>query len=405
MKFINFSQVERYLQRQDQHRDDYYQLQRMQTAVNRLQHPELRYQVIQVGGTSGKGSTCAMIAAIVQQASWRVGLYSSPALPTTLHRIMVNQRPVAAGTVVRLMNTIQSRLTTCHLTSFEWWTILAFQYFAEQQVDYAIVEVGVGGRYDATTVVQPTVAIVTDIGLDHTEILGKTKTAIAQHKAAIIKPGVVGFTGSRLVKRGRYVNLNGASIHHASLRGTTFSYKQWHHITLGVPGVFQVRNAILALTVANHLSIPVTVVRRALAHLTLPARFQILQRQPLIIADGAHNPQKMAAFIDSFQQLVPRKLDQRVIVLLSIKYTKDLYHTLQPIMAVADEVIITAFSDSAPLGDIKTVLQQFKPTLPIQLMPNSQQAYQQLQHRLTRRDVGVITGSLYLLADLYSVIY
>ena len=180
-----------------------------------------------------------------------MGVYTSR-LVSTLERIQVNGNRWPSGRPCVWSTHSGPRLVSAP-THFETFTLLAFSYFAQRAVDYAVVEAGVGGTYDATNVVQPTVAIVTDVGLDHTDLLGRTKPLIARDKQGIIKPGCIGLTGSRFVKRGTYIPLDRAVIHHTSLTGTDFSYKGLKHLQLSALG--QHRNAILAIETAQRLGI------------------------------------------------------------------------------------------------------------------------------------------------------
>lgn len=401
MKFTSLNQFEQYLLKGNAARNDHYIIERVQQAVEILGNPQLKYKVVHVGGTSGKGSTCQMIYSILRAAGNDVGLFTSPGLASSLERAQINGRLITEHQVLHLVNHYWSQLKPLQLTSFEWFVVVSFLWFAEQKVDYAVIEVGVGGVLDATNVVQPAVAVVTDVGLDHTALLGKTKATIARKKAAIIqKPGVLGFTGSRYVKVGRYIDLNRAIIHDTNLHGTTFSYKKLKQVQLNVIGAFQVRNAILAITVAQALHISDAAIREGLQHIHLRARFEIVSRDPLIIMDGAHNPQKMSAFISSFKTVIPNRQYEHCIALISLKYSKDLVATLRPLTKLADKIIITGFSESHNLQTIKKTIANLKPDLPLVIIAQSTAAYRYFLMQVKPHDVGVITGSLYLISDL-----
>lgn len=402
--FRSVRQFEQYLEQHDPPRDQGYILDRIQAAVERLHHPELRYKVIHVAGTSGKGSTCRLIANILQTVHYRTGLYTSPHLVRINERIMINQRPITDQAFLRLVNTLWPKVADLCLSYFEWLTLLALVYFAERKVNYAVIEVGMGGRLDATNVVTPTVAIVTEIGLDHTEQLGRTRRQIAREKEAIIKLGCIGLTGSRYVHRGRYINLDRVALVKESLSGTIFHYRSYRNLNLGMPGRYQVRNAILALEACRVLHIPESALRRGLKTAQHTGRFTVFRRRPLIIVDGAHNPQKMKAFTTSLRHLTAGTAFERVIVLIAIKHTKDLSGTLRPLLPLVDHVIITTFAEGAAPNLIRGVIHRLHPAITTEIEPHSGRAYAHLREQLTARDLGIITGSLYMIGNLYSVL-
>ncbi|MFA6475188.1 MAG: folylpolyglutamate synthase/dihydrofolate synthase family protein [Patescibacteria group bacterium] len=366
-----------------------YQLERMQAAVERFGHPERKYKVIHVGGTSGKGSTCAMIASILQAAGYNVGLFTSPALVTETERITVNGKPIR-----KLVPPVD-----VNLTEFEQYTLAALSYFADRQVDYAVIEVGIGGKFDATNIVQPTVAIVTDIGLDHMDILGKTKQIIARDKQDIIKPGCIGLTGSTFIKRGTYIDLSKFKLKQADLTGSVFDYKHLKDVQLNWVGHYQIRNAILAIEAVQRLGIGSAAIRYGLKTVQSRGRFEVVNRKPLIILDGAHNPQKMSAFTHSLKQLVPLK-DKTVICLCSIKSTKDLINTLKPLLSLVDEIILTTFPNSYSLTQLEKAVKKLDKTIKIKKLTDSTAAFKYFKKKLTKQDVGIVTGSLYLIGKI-----
>lgn len=402
--FNSLGQLEAFLEKQNANRTDSYTLERMQQTVNLLGHPELDYKVVHIAGTSGKGSTCQMIYSILRAAGYSVGIYTSPALVSPLERIVVDGKEISERKALQIINQHWKLLEPLRLTYFELFTVLTFLYFSEKKVAYAVIEVGVGGRLDATNVVTPTVAIVTEVDLDHMELLGNTRQKIAREKEAIIKPGCIGLSGSTYVKRGRYIDLSKATNIKPTLSGTTFSYKSFQKIKLNLVGSYQVRNAILAIEAAQGLHLPKPALYKGLHQVKHLGRFEVISRKPLVIVDGAHNPHKMTAFVDSLEQLQQLEQFQQVIGLISIKYTKDIKHTLQPILPLLDVVIITTFGESAPAIKIAQVAHELQPDLPIFVSHQPRRAYRLFRKHLHRSDLGIITGSLYLIGELYSVL-
>ncbi len=403
IQFTSLAQLERQLQLHEQTWTHNYKLNRMQQAVARLGHPELNYKVVHIGGTSGKGSTCQMVYSILRSAGFKVGIFTSPHLVHSLERIVINDCSITTTAFLRYVNQVWLKVIDLRLTYFEFYTLMSLVCFARRKVDYAVIEVGLGGRLDATNIVTPTVAVVTDIGLDHTEVLGKTKRAIAKEKEAIIKPGCIGFTGSKFVHRGRYIELTAAKLQTTDLTGTVFHYKAHKKIKLNLVGAYQVRNASLAIEVATALHIAKRAIYHGLQHVHSRARFQIVSRQPLIIMDGAHNPQKMAAFVRSLRQVIHLKQYRRVTVLFALKYNKDARATLRPIVKLADTVIITSFRQAMPLRTLRELVQELKPGVQTIVQKHSSQAYCLLQQSLAQHDLGIITGSLYMIGDLLQI--
>lgn len=399
-RFTSLAQLERALRKNEQDWVHNYTLHRMYQAADRLEHPELRYDVIHVGGTSGKGSTCQMIYAILRASGHKVGVYTSPHLVDALERIEINGEAITEKKFLQLVNTIWPKIHDLHLTYFEFFTLFALFYFAQRKVDYAVVEVGLGGRLDATNVVTPAVAIITDIGLDHTEVLGHTKRAIAKEKEAIIKPGCIGLTGSRFVHRGKYVELTNTTIRTQDLVGTTFDYKNSKKLFLNLVGAYQVRNAILAIEAAQALHISKRAIYQGLTQVQSRGRFEIVSKKPLIIMDGAHNPQKMVAFARSLRQVVEVSSFNKAAILLALKYNKDALGTLRPIIPLADTVVLTSFSEGMSLSTLRQLVRRLNPTAKIIVQKNSAQAYTIFRNELAKKDLGIITGSLYMIGDL-----
>lgn len=400
MRFTSLDQLERYLMVADSKRHDHYTLDRVQEAVHILGNPQLQYQVVHVGGTSGKGSTCQIIASILQVKGKRVGLFTSPAIVSPLERLQINGKPVTERTFLQLTNAVWPLLEPVQLTYFEFFTIMALYYFSKESVAYAVIEVGMGGRLDATNVVTPTVAIVTTIGLDHTKQLGRTRPLIAREKEHIIKPGCIGLTGSRYVSRGKYIDTSTAKIHSQDLSGTVFSYKSYRKLRLNMLGQFQIHNAVLAIEAARGLHCTEAIIRKGLLTANNPGRFEIITRKPLVIMDGAHNPEKMASFITSLEHIVPVKEYNHVVGLIALKYNKDATATLRPLIRKLDTVIITTFDQGMAVTQLRTIVKKIRPSVRVILQANSTKAYREFRRHIDSRDLGIITGSLYMIGNL-----
>ncbi|HEX5412140.1 MAG TPA: folylpolyglutamate synthase/dihydrofolate synthase family protein [Terriglobia bacterium] len=297
-----------------------------------LHHPERRYPTAIVAGTNGKGSTCAMLASILESAGYRTGLYSSPHLVCVNERIRVSGQEIlesefaAAFTAVHhaVEELIGSAALPQRPSFFEYLTAVAFHHFAQAGVDFAVLEVGMGGRLDATNVTDASVAVITNVDLDHQEFLGNTLTAIAREKAGVIKPGrpvVSGCehaevrevirqrcreVGAELIVTGglepalNLFQLDGCYDFDLQMNGLDLP-----GISLHMAGMFQVKNAVTAAAAAWQLAragfrITPEAIRNGLHAAAWPGRLEVIRRRPLVLLDGAHNPaaaRELAEFI------------------------------------------------------------------------------------------------------------
>jgi dihydrofolate synthase / folylpolyglutamate synthase len=291
-----------------------FDLGRMFALLKLLGDPHRAYPVIHVAGTKGKGSTSAMAASCLQAAGYRVGLYTSPHLQEFTERIQVNGQLITPGDLAALIEEIKPSVAQVErLTTFEIATALGFLHFARQKVDAAVIEVGLGGRLDASNVVTPLVSVITSLSLDHMAVLGDTLPKIAYEKAGIIKPGrpvvlspqqpaarevieqVAAERGSPLLEVGRdFYFAPGAH----SLDGQTFQVWKAGEppLDLSIPllGPHQAENAAVAyaaLRTAREqgLQVPDAAIRAGFANVSWPGRFEVLHRDPLLIIDSAHN--------------------------------------------------------------------------------------------------------------------
>ena len=401
MKFTSLEHITQFLLQQDKRREDHYTLDRMHEALARLGRPDHAYKIVHVGGTSGKGSTSLITSSILQAAGHKVGLFVSPAIVSPLERIRINGKPVTEKQFVQLVNTVWPQLEDLQLTYFEFFTLFAVYHFADKQVDYAVLEVGMGGRLDATNAVDSTVAIVTTVGLDHTAQLGNTKRAIAKEKEQIIKGDTIGLTGSTFVKRGTYIDTTKVKLLQQDLSGVRFSYQRYKNLHLPTPATYQVHNAVLAIEAAQRLGIAEADIRLGLKRVHNPGRFEIISKRPLTIVDGAHNPQKMAAFSKSLQAVLDPTAYKRVVLLLSLKQDKDITNTLKHVVPFTTHVVITSFGKKAHnLRDIQQVARAMNPNLKIWLRQDIVTAHTIFQQQLQVDSLGLITGSLYMIGAL-----
>lgn len=288
----------------------------LENTLRLLEHvgnPHTCLRTVHVAGTNGKGSTAHLIAAVLQAAGLRVGLYTSPHLVDLTERIRINGSPMDSQAVVRFVETNREFLDTIQPSFFETMTAMAFAYFVEQKVDIAVVEVGLGGRLDSTNVLTPLLSVITNIGLDHTEFLGSTLSQIAREKAGIIKPNVpcvIGETHPQTMNvflaRAQECGILGEGLETTDCRiwfadqcGYMRSRREKEVPECALKGIYQEANqqtAYVALQVLKNyceIQIPVAALRKGFEHVDsltgLRGRWEILSQKPLMICDTGHN--------------------------------------------------------------------------------------------------------------------
>lgn len=334
-------------------------LERISALLAALGNPQGSFKAVHVAGTNGKGSVSAMTASVLDTAGFKTGLYTSPHLSRFNERILVAGKPITDGELRDRTREVKAALKKAGLegtTFFEFTTALAFLHFKKNKVDFAVVETGMGGRYDATNLVMPMVSVITNIGLDHTAWLGSTIKDIAREKAGIIKPGVPTVTGetgraalsvirasakkagSPLYVSGRdfFAEGTASSFCYSGLQGGLAGLK------LGLLGPHQVRNAACALAAAEALrsfgvSIPAAAIRKGLRQANWPGRFETVSKRPAVILDGAHNPAGARALKEALSTVKRRRL----ILVIGIMSDKEVGGILKELVSLSDHVILT----------------------------------------------------------------
>lgn len=337
-------------------------LQNMRGVLRTLGDPHRRLRAIHIAGTNGKGSTAAMLAAILTDAGYRTALYTSPHLVDFRERIRIDGREIPAERVVAWTRRLLPEIRRRQATFFEAVTAMAFGWFADEKVDVAVIETGLGGRLDATNVLSPVLSIITTIGLEHTSILGPTVERIAFEKAGIIKPGtpcVVGVPAGTargvIQRRARQLGspiIDAASspmrVGSRSIEGTDVFLRgtrgQWTATRVGLPGLFQignVRTTLAAVEALRQLQIPIpegSVARglRDVSSLTgVRGRLSLVQDLPRIVLDVAHNPEAMRTLAASLRDLGVRP----AVTVMGVAADKDLRSIATVIAPMSGEVI------------------------------------------------------------------
>ena len=334
-------------------------LERIEALLDALDHPERGYPLAQIGGTNGKGSTSAMLAAILRAAGRRVGLFTSPHLVSFRERIRVNGEPISEDAVVDGVEALGTLIARVDATVFEATTALGLDHFARERVDVAVLEVGLGGRVDSTTVGRPVVAALGPIDFDHREFLGDTLTAIATEKAAIFRSGTAisaaqpaeaeavvvahaAKAGVPLLMEGRDLSVQ---VRARSLDGQRIDCTGpgWRldDLRLGLLGAYQPSNALVAVAAAQVMGVGETAIREGIARARWPGRFEVRRRAGgWLVLDGAHNPAGGRALASSLATYFP---DAPITLVFGVLRDKDAPGILQPLLARARRVILAAF--------------------------------------------------------------
>lgn len=403
-------------------------LERMVELLALRGNPHLKLKVIHVGGTNGKGSTIAFLKNMLEKLGLRVGVFSSPYLIHYTDQISINGKSIPETRLEALMADYQSLLegeAAANLqgtTEFEIITAIAYDYFASEQVDVAIMEVGMGGLLDSTNVCQPILTGITTIGLDHVALLGDTLEAIAEQKSGIIKQGIPLVTGRiapealgvidsiaegkdapRLAYGANYQVRHKESV----VTGQVFDYTsvvRQGRFQTGLLGLHQIENAGMAIALLDTFckedgrELPAnTLLAQALEETSWPGRLEIVSRDPLMILDGAHNPHAIKALLATLQE---RFADYRKEILFTCIKTKALEDMLDLLGAMPDtELTLTYFDDSRATDE--NVLKEAAKSRNL-----SYQGWQDfLEQKLTdkkeeKQTVRIVTGSLYFLSQV-----
>jgi dihydrofolate synthase / folylpolyglutamate synthase len=342
-------------------------LDRIQYLLNMLGNPEKKLKYVHIGGTNGKGSTAAMVSSILSYAGYKVGTFTSPHLSDFTERIVIKNKKIPKDDLVRLFEelipVVEQIKTekTYHITQFEFITAIAIKYFVENQVDIVVMEVGLGGRLDATNVIEPIVSIITNIGLEHTEILGDTREKIALEKAGIIKNDVPLITAADpkiykifediCKKKNSTIYLVGSDIklkplssyedHQlCDIEGFGKVYQNVSCKLIGEHQLYNIGCAFGAIEILNKngFTIDENAFRKGLDGVVWPGRLEVVQDKPKIVLDCAKDPVAMKALRDSLPKIF--SYDQLILV-ISISSDKQIELMLADIVPISDLVITT----------------------------------------------------------------
>ncbi len=401
-------------------------LDRIRWLMQQLGDPHRCFPSIHIAGTNGKGSTAAFLAAVLQEAGFRTGLYTSPHLSRFTERIRISGIDIAEAEVARLAARLQqivrSAPKTLAPTYFEVTTAMAFAYFGEQQLDYAVVETGLGGRLDATNLLHPLLSVITNVGMEHTDYLGDTVVEIAREKGGIIKAGVDVLTAAAVpealdvlqelsARRGCRLFRVGHEIRSQNVvllgedGSRSFDYVgrhvRWAGLRINMLGEHQVENATLALGVVERLlddgaRIPENAVRRGLAAARWAGRLELISREPRILLDGAHNPDAAQALRRTLKNDLSFK---RLILVLGILQDKDIPAVATPLHPLADQLILTRPSYVRGEDPHRLARKIGAAGRTVEVCEHIPEAITKALSLYRRGDLIVVTGSLYTVGE------
>ena len=398
-------------------------LERISALLDKMGHPERKLKFIHVTGTNGKGSTCAMLASMFTKAGYKTGLYTSPFLIRFNERIQIDGVQISDEEICRITEYIKPLADSIfeQPTEFEMVTALGFEYFARQGCDLVVCEVGMGGEFDATNVIlPPEAAVICNIGLDHTEVLGDTLEKIAATKSGIIKPGcdaviyreqpsVEAVIEDRCKAVGAKLHkADFADIHLLShdLTGQVFDWERFKRLKLPLLGDHQLHNAAVVLTAVDALrtrgwKLPEEAVRKGLKDVKWPGRFELLRKDPLFIIDGGHNPQCIEALVKNIDDYLAGR---PLTVLTGVLGDKDFHCMYANVAPFAKEFITVTPGNPRALDakDLAKYLATFgKPVTPCETVADGVKLA--VEHA-GRDGVVLCYGSLYMLGDIKAAV-
>jgi dihydrofolate synthase / folylpolyglutamate synthase len=381
-----------------------FNLDRMFALMEELGNPQAKYPIIHVAGTKGKGSVSALCAAALQAAGYRTGLYTSPHLWDYTERIQIDGMPISHEQLIALVEEVKLGVAKIpKLTTFEITTAIGFLAFAKNAVDAAVVEVGLGGRLDATNIVMPNVSVITSLSYDHMAVLGNTLAEIAGEKAGIIKTDipvvsapqseealkvlerVANERNSPFVLVGREVKFERLT---SSLDGQSLRVTKHQHSTLDLSlpllGQHQIENAAIAYTALKTSGIEISdeAIRKGFAQVKWPARFEVLQREPPVVVDSAHNRDSALRLRQTLDEYFPT---MPAILIFCTLQDKDISGMLEELKPRLEKVIAT-HADHPRAPSAEWIAEQVrKADIPVEAVPNVAEA---LEHALKLAEDG-----------------
>ena len=411
----------------------FYNLERISRLLAHLGDPHRRLKVVHIAGSKGKGSTAALIASILTHAGYQTGLFTQPHLITPRERCRINSRLISETEFAQYVNRLKPSIEAMaesesvgRVSFFEIYTALAFTYFADNAVDFAVIEVGLGGRLDATNVVDPLVSVITPISLEHTAILGDTHEAIAKEKAEIIKPNrpvvlapqvseaqavfeaVAADRDASMDGVGRNIHLKRRdwNINGQTLDLTTPS-TYYPDLFLPLLGEHQAINAATAIACIERIrregyKVPRTSIYNGLKEVHWAGRMQVVGQSPVILLDGAHSPTSAEALCTAIREVFCYR---RLILVVGLMRDKDLQAIGQVLCPSADEIITTQAFDNPRVTPAEEIARAWSEIgVNFHVCPNVHEAIPLAQSIATASDLICIAGSIYIVGETMKVL-
>jgi len=385
--------------------------------LERLGNPQRRFRAIHVAGSNGKGSTATFVTEILSRAGMKTGLYTSPHLNDFRERIRVGKSLIPREAIVSLTDKIRGLYDPARTTFFELTTALAFEYLAQAEPDMAVIEVGLGGRLDATNTLNPVVTVITDISREHEDYLGTGIASVAREKAGIIKPGVPLVTGASrhearsvilavAAEAGAEVKEFGRNFRGVKSSQTTFRYESGtltlDNVILGMAGSHQMKNASLAVAAVEELiargyTIPEKAIREGIRSAHFPGRFELLRKNPDVVIDGAHTPEGMRLLKSSLRSLYP---GARPLMLLGMLRDKNFSALVRIIAPVAREIVCVPPQGDRALDPEELAAMVSDLGIPASASPSIVEGFHRLMDKASVNDLIVAAGSLYMIGPV-----
>ena len=414
-----------YERQRDSHVKTNWDLRRVELLLRRLGNPHLKSKTVHIAGSKGKGSVAAMTASVLTKAGYNTGLYISPHLHLYNERIRVNNRLISNEEIAELVagirpevEAINDEATYGKLTTFEVTTVLGFSYFAQKKVDFQVIEVGLGGRLDATNVVKPDVCVITPISYEHTDLLGNTLSAIASEKAGIIKGGSVIVSspqtdeadaainaacqkqGVKLIRVGKDITYKGTIFNDSEqsleVNGRLHNYK----FTIPLLGQYQLDNAATAIAALEVLmekgsKIHSRNIVRGMKDVNWEGRLQVIGRHPLVVADGAHNQDSAQKLKQALEQYFKF---EKALLIIGMSSDKDLAGIVNELAPAFSQVIVTRSRHPRAMDTAPIAAEFRKHGIEAQQTDDISEAVPLALKLSGKNDMICVTGSLFIAA-------